>query len=420
MTRGPTPHATPKATREAIRAEALRLGFASCGFAPAEPPAHADAYLEWLRRGHHGEMAWMAREDAVRRRLDPREALPGCRTLIVVAWSYAPGSRPGAPGSGPGTATGRDAADARSFTVPPDAPPSAEPGEGVIARYALGRDYHALFEERLGRLAEAVRAREPDAACKLYVDYGPVLERDHAQRAGLGWIGKNTLLIDPRRGSYLLLGEILTDLALEPDPPFEVDRCGSCTRCLEACPTGAIVAPREVDARLCISYLTIELRGPIPLELRPLVGNRVFGCDICQEVCPWNSPKIVQITAERDYRPRVPRLSGSELDRGAGTHTHPHTHTGPTTDSPSLVELMRMTREEWDLWSRGSAIRRAGYAGFRRNVAVAMGNWFALVGQPPEDALAVLRDALEDEEPLVREHAAWALGRVKCAEAQER
>jgi len=365
--------ADPVAVREALREEALRLGFASCGFAPADVPEHADAYLAWLRRGHHGEMAWIAREDAVRRRLDPRETLPGCRTLILVTWSYAP-SRP---------ADARDP-DPRSFETRSDAPPATGLGDAVVARYALGRDYHDLFEERLGRLAEAVRRHEPDAACKLYVDYGPVLERDHAQRAGLGWIGKNTLLIDPARGSYLLIGEILTDLALEPDPPFEADRCGTCTRCLAACPTGAILGPRELDARLCISYLTIELRGPIPVELRPLVGTRVFGCDICQEVCPWN----------RDPEPGDP--AALELGRPVA----------PQTMRAWAEELLALDDEAFHARYDGTALSRPGRAGLLRNLCVGLGN-----AGDAED-VPLLRRCLEDPSPLVREHAAWALGRA--------
>ncbi len=368
-----SPAADPVAVREALREEALALGFASCGFAPAGTPAHADAYLEWLRRGHHGEMAWIAREDAVRRRLDPREALPGCRTLVVVTWSYAP--------SRPEEVRG---ADPRSCETRPDASPATGRGDALVARYALGRDYHDLFEEKLGRLAEAVRARDPDAACKLYVDYGPVLERDHAQRAGLGWIGKNTLLIDPARGSYLLLGEILTDLDLPPDPPFEADRCGSCARCLAACPTGAIVAPREVDARLCISYLTIELRGPIPVELRPMIGTRVFGCDICQEVCPWN----------RD--PDAGDPAALALGRPVA----------PATMRAWAEELLSMDDESFRARYAGTALARPRRAGLLRNLCVGLGN----AGDPGD--VPLLERCLRDPSPMVREHAAWALDRV--------
>ncbi|MFW6089963.1 MAG: epoxyqueuosine reductase, partial [Gemmatimonadota bacterium] len=219
--------------RERVRRAGLALGFTQVGFAPSEAPAHADAYLRWLEDGHHGELGWMARPDAVRRRLDPREALPGCRTIIVATLSYAPDAGKKAPG---GDSTAED-------------PSSGEPGgdgsaRPIVARYARGRDYHDWFEERLDALAEEVRAIDPEAGVKRYVDYGPVLERDHAQRAGLGWIGKNTMLIHPELGSWLLLGELLTTLEMEPDDPFLADRCGSCRRCIDACPTDAILEHR--------------------------------------------------------------------------------------------------------------------------------------------------------------------------------
>ena len=232
-------------------------------------------------------------------------------------------------------------------------------------------------------------------AGRAYVDTGPLLERELGQRAGLGWFGKNTMLIHPRRGSWHFLGALLLDLDLEPDPPFTADHCGSCSRCLDACPTGALLGRDSsgapvMDATRCISYLTIEHRGPIPSELRPAIGNRVYGCDICQEVCPFNSSKFVQLTPERDYRADW---------RDAPDRPGPSTEL-PGTESPPLVELMRMTREEWDAFSRGSAIRRAGYAGFKRNVAV------AAFGQPPPqrrgevhpaDVLDVARVELEED-----------------------
>jgi epoxyqueuosine reductase len=257
------------------------------------------------------------------------------------------------------------------------------PERAVLARYARGDDYHAIFEEKLGALARFLETNGGRAKC--YVDYGPVLERDLAQRAGLGWIGKNTVLIHPEIGSYIFLGEILTDLELEPDPPFTADRCGTCTRCIEACPTGAIKGPRELDARLCISYLTIELRGPIPRELRPLIGNRVFGCDICQEVCPWN--RYIPETKEERFKPR--EVPGSEL-----------------------VELMGLDDDAFERRYGTSPVSRAKRGGFLRNVAVALGNW----GAP--EAVPALARALDDPDPLVRGHAAWALGRIGSAESE--
>jgi epoxyqueuosine reductase len=359
MASTPLPIADPAARSRSVRRCGLELGFDLVGIAPAERPAHADSYLDWLERGYDAEMSYLRRPDAIERRLDPSTALVGARSLVMVALNYHQR------GDGP----------------------VADPSRPVIARYARGEDYHHVFEEKLTALAQHVRrVCGAGIRTKPYVDYGPVLERDHTQRAGLGWIGKNTVLINPELGSYLFLGEVLTDAELEPDAAFLPDHCGTCTRCIEACPTGAIKGPRELDSRLCISYLTIELRGPIPRELRPLIGNRIFGCDICQEVCPWN--RHIPETSEPRFRPRDD-VTGAEL-----------------------IELMRMSRAEWDVWTRGSAIRRAGYAGFKRNVAVALGNWLGSTEEPPQEPVGVLIEALHDEEPLVRGHAAWGLGRT--------
>ena len=363
-----------------VKAEAHRLGFDLVGVTGVRGSAHAEFYRTWLGHGRHGEMGYLAREDAVARRTRPDEAWPELRSAVVLGMVY---------GEGAGEDAGADA--------------------GIIARYARGRDYHRVMKTKvmaLLRFVEGELGRELPAA-RAYVDTGPVLERELAQRAGLGWFGRNTMLINPGLGSYFFLAALLLDQELEPDAPFTADRCGTCTRCVDACPTGALLgrdadgAP-VMDATRCISYLTIEQRGPIPPELRPLMGNRVYGCDICQEVCPWNAPKFVQVTGERDYQP-----DWRDADDRPAAPTDL-----PGMESPSLIELMRMTREEWDVWTRGSAIRRAGYAGFKRNVAVAMGNWLSQLEEPPEAAVAVLRDALEDEEPLVRQHARWAL---ECA-----
>ncbi|HUG40518.1 MAG TPA: tRNA epoxyqueuosine(34) reductase QueG [Longimicrobiales bacterium] len=382
---------------ERIRAEALRLGFQRVGFTPLRTSDHAVFYRAWLERGLHGSMDYLARPDSAAARMDPAVRWPALRSAVVVAESYA-------------TSTST----------------SGGGGVGVIARYARGRDYHRVLKKKLMALLRFVEAETGRALplARAYVDTGPVLERELARRAGIGWFGRNTMLIDPQAGSYFFLGSLLVPLELEYDEPFEADRCGTCTACVDTCPTGALLgrdangAP-VMDATRCISYLTIENRGEIPRALRPAIGNRIYGCDICQEVCPWNSPRLVQITEETDYLPRVPPDSATGPGRtgsGSGTHPHPHAPRGPSTDSPSLVELMRMTREDWDAFSRGSAIRRAGYEGFKRNVAVAMGNWLVdMQDEPPEEAVAVLREALEDEEPLVREHAAWALGRADSA-----
>jgi epoxyqueuosine reductase len=353
--------AAPRVLSERIREDARALGFALVGVARPDPSAHLDFYRGWLEAGRHGDMAYLARPDAVRRRADLRATLPSVRSVVVVGLDY------------------------RAEEPEGSAP---DPARGVIARYARGRDYHRVLKAKLLRLAGRIEALAGfPVAARAYVDTGPILERDLARRAGLGWFGKSTMLIHPLRGSYFFLGVLLTDLELAADEPFESDHCGSCARCLVACPTGALLGRDErgaavIDATRCISYLTIEQRGPIPRDLRPAIGNRIFGCDICQEVCPFNGAKFVQLTHEPDFAPR------------------------PQTSDPTLVELIAMDEAAWDRFSRGSAVRRSGRAGFLRNVAVALGNWGS------ERAVPALTRALGDTEPLVRGHAAWALGRV--------
>jgi epoxyqueuosine reductase len=377
-----------QALTEALKAEALRLGFDAAGVADVRASDHAALYRAWIEAGRHGSMEYLAREDAVARRLRP----DGFRSAIVVTLNYYPG----------------------------DEDAVADASRGIIARYARGRDYHRVMKQKLLALLawlEGELGRELPLA-RAYVDTGPVLERELAQRAGLGWFGRNTMLLHPRRGSYFFIGSLLLDIELAADAPFDTDHCGTCNACVSACPTGALLgrdasgAP-VMDARRCISYLTIENRGPIPRELRPLIGNRVFGCDICQEVCPWNGPKFVQITRVRDFDP-----DGREGERERlRKRLREQREALPGTSVPSLISLMRMTYEEWDEWTRGSAIRRAGYGGLKRNVAVALGNWLAAVADPPADAVAVLVEALTDPEPLVRGHAAWALGETGSADA---
>lgn len=304
-------------------------------------------------------MHYLTRPDAIERRLQPSRALPGARSIIVVAINY-----------------NLD-----------DAGPINSPDRPVVARYARGADYHDVFEQKLAELADALaEIAQRDIETRAYVDYGPVLERDHAQRAGLGWIGKNTVLINPDLGSYLFLGELFTDVELLPDDPFLPDRCGTCVSCIEACPTGAILGPRELDSRLCISYLTIELRGPIPIELRPLIANRVFGCDICQEVCPWN--QHAPTTREPRFRPRAD-ITG-----------------------PELADLMSLNATDFKARFGDTPLARTRRAGFLRNVAVALGNW----GDPA--AVPALARGLGDDDPLVRGHSAWALGRIATHDAR--
>src|SRR5690606_4256154 len=320
-----------------LKARALELGFDRAGIAPVRPSEHAAVYRAWLDAGRHGTMHYLARPDAVERRLDPQAAWPELRSALVVAHHYDP----------------RDDDDV-----------AADPARAVIARYARGRDYHKLIKPKLLSLLRWLQAevgRELPAA-RAYVDTGPVLGRELARRAGLGWFGRNTMLIHPRRGSYFFIGTLLVEVELEPDAPFEEDRCGTCSACVDACPTGALLgrdangAP-VIDATRCISYLTIELRGPIPRELRPLIGNRVFGCDVCQEVCPY-SRKFSRPTSELAFSPRGPGEPPPGVERLPSDAWH------PGTAAPSLVDLMSMDEAAWEAFSRGSALRRAGRAGF--------------------------------------------------------
>jgi epoxyqueuosine reductase len=344
-----------------IRERALEIGFDAVGIAPIRPSAHAEAYARWIAAGQHGEMGYLAREDAVAKRAEPDRVVSGVRSAIVVAKNYYPGEEEG------------DLA--------------IDPARAFFARYARNEDYHQVLKPRLIEVQEWIDRELTPVGGRAYVDTGPVLERELAQRAGLGWFGRNTMLIRPGEGSYFFLGVVLLDIELDYDEPFERDHCGTCTSCLSACPTGALLGRDEtgaplMDARRCISYLTIELKGPIPRELRPLIGNRIYGCDICQEVCPFNNTKFVQITSEEAFWPR------------AGVH------------GAKLVALMSLSQEEFSARFRKSPVKRAKRRGLLRNVAVALGNWGST------EAVPVLAAALSDEEPLIRGHAAWALGRI--------
>jgi epoxyqueuosine reductase len=363
---------SPGELRRAIEERARGLGFSLVGVTGVLESAHMGFYRSWLAAERHGEMAYLAREDSVARREDLSLTMEGARSVILVAHEYAQEDPPGVP---------------------------ADASRGVIARYARGSDYHDVVKDKLKSLLVWLDGRiEGGVAGRPYVDTGPILERELAQRAGLGWFGRNTMLINPRRGSYFFIGLLLVDVELPADEPFTADRCGTCRACLDACPTGALLgrdatgAP-VIDARRCISYLTIELRGPIPAELREPMGNRVFGCDICQEVCPFNR-SFAAPTREPAYAPSLAH---------------------PGTDGPQLVELLDVALDEdaWRAFTRRSPMRRAGRAGLARNVCVALGNW----GSP--DAVQPLLRALADTDALVRGHAAWALGRVGTAEAAE-
>jgi len=341
-----------------IKEEAQRLGFELAGISPVTLPPHEESFAKWLREGFSGQLDYLKRTEHLRR--DPHELMPWAVSVVSVGMNY--------------------------YT--PFARPQAAPERrGWISRYAWGDDYHDLMKRRLESLLGRIRElHDGPVIGKVFVDSGPVLERDFAGVAGLGWIGKNTHLISPKKGSWFFLGELFLNLPLAYDRPMR-DRCGKCALCLEACPTGAFVGPYILDARRCISYLTIELKGWMPRHLRPLVGNHVFGCDICQEVCPYNVK--AQPTAEQAYAPRT------------GLY------------APDLIALLGLSEEEFRRRFRGSPILRAKRRGFLRNVAVALGNLKV------DNAVPALITALQDEEALVRGHAAWALGRIGSAQAQD-
>jgi epoxyqueuosine reductase len=374
-----------------VKAEAARLGFDLVGVTTPDPPPHLATYRDWLAVGHHGEMAYLASERAQVRRANPRLILPECRSILVLGTHYSPAT-PIVP-SPAGQPAGAVLPTAQTLL--------ARRTDGNIASYAWGEDYHQVLEERLSALADFCQtlAGKP-FACRWYTDTGPLLERDLAQRAGLGWIGKNTCLINPRAGSYFFLSELLLSLELQPDPAFTPDHCGSCQRCIEACPTGCILPDRTLDARRCISYLTIEQKGPLPSDLRPHIGQWVFGCDICQQVCPWNVRFARPITQEVFLPPAD--VAGAHLPFGI-----------------NLVETLSLSPEAFNHRFRKSPLRRTKRRGLLRNAAVALANTLTHSSsnrptgvQSPPGAHDALIAALHDLEPLVRGHAAWALGKL--------
>jgi epoxyqueuosine reductase len=345
------PPAGPRELAALLKEWALAAGFDRAGVAALEPSAHGAAFRRWLARGDQAGMAYLERRPEAR--LAPASLLAGARSVLCVALQYHPLTGEPAPAG--------------------DLWPR-------VARYARGRDYHDLMGERLRRLAARIAAAFPGAATRPYVDTGPVLERELAARAGLGVAGKNTNLLDRQAGSWFLLGELLLTLDLTPDAPV-ADLCGRCTRCLDACPTGALPAPYRLDSRRCISYWTIEHRGALPPAARQLVGDWVFGCDVCQEVCPWN------------HRP-------------AGA-AHPELGLPAERAALDLVGLLRLDREGYVARFRGSPMKRAKQEGLQRNAAVAMGN------RADRRYVPALAAALAGApSPVVRGHAAWALGRL--------
>jgi epoxyqueuosine reductase len=331
-----------------IKDKARQLGFFLAGVTLPEPPPHLNTFEQWLAQSHHGAMKYLATEKARARRADPKQILPECKSILVLATPY-------------------------SHPLPA--------GEGLglrVASYAHGEDYHTVLPARMAELVRFIEEQaERPIKNRFYTDTGPILERDLAQRAGIGWIGKNSCLIHPKQGSYFFISEIFLDLALEPDPAFVTDHCGTCTRCITACPTDCILPNRTLDATRCISYLTIELKDDIPVELREKIGAWVFGCDICQMVCPWN-----RFAPEGD-----PAFSDKE-------------------PLPPLTGELTLTPEAFNRRFKRTPVSRAKRRGYLRNVAVALGNTGDV------HALPVLQNALDHDEPMVREHAQWAMEQI--------
>ena len=349
----------PTDLKERIIREATssRLGFLLAGVTTPDPPPHLSAFENWISRGRHAAMDYLGDDRSRARRADPRLILPECKSILVLALPYADPNR--AP-----------------------AKENVNVIEGRTASYAWGDDYHLVISERLQKLAAFIEEQVGHPVPhRCYTDTGPILERDLAQRAGLGWIGKNTCLIHPRHGSYFLLAEILLGIELEVDPPFQTDHCGTCTRCIEACPTHCILPDRTLEARLCISYLTIELKDDIPADLRPRLGNWVFGCDVCQMVCPWN--RFAASAGDGALAPR------QNLPR------------------PDLVRELELTAGEFNRKFKNSPVKRAKHRGYLRNITVALGN------SKDPGALPALKKALDNPEQMVRSHAAWAVGQIE-------
>jgi epoxyqueuosine reductase len=337
-----------------IKDQARALGFELVGIAPATEADGFDHLREWLDQGMAGEMQYMHRHRDARRR--PQSVLKDVQSVVMVGISYHSGKEP-----------------------------NAEPGnggpKGRVAQYARGADYHVVIKQKLNQLLSWIQEHAPGSAGRAVVDTAPILERDFARRAGLGWFGKNTMLIHPRLGSYFFIGALLLDLELAPDAPFAKNHCGTCTACLDACPTDAFPRPGELDARRCISYLTIELRSPVPEDLRTGIGDWIFGCDICQEVCPWN----------RKAPPGHDSDLGSRAELAA----------------LNALEILGLSEAEFRARFRDTAIWRAGWAGLRRNAAIVLGNTAG------EEALPTLERAALDPDATVSEAGRWAMGRIQ-------
>ena len=338
--------------KQSIKDKSRQLGFSLAGVTLPETPPHYSTFENWLTQGHHGSMDYLANDRSRARRADPFEILPECKSILVLATPYYP----------PSPFRREDKGEVRT----------------QIAAYAQGADYHDIIPARMKELVQFIEEQVGGPVKnRYYTDTGPILERDLAQSAGIGWIGKNTLLINPKVGSYFFISEILLDLELEPDPPFVTDHCGTCTRCIQACPTDCILPNRTLDAKRCISYLTIELKGDIPIAFRDKIGNWVFGCDICQMVCPWN-----RFAPDGD-----PAFDASRSPQ-------------------TLTEELALTPQTFNQRFKGSPIKRTKRRGYLRNIAVALGNTGNMHHLP------VLQNALNHDEPMVRDHADWAINKI--------
>ncbi len=371
MTNRRSPKLNTEQMAAAIKAWGLAAGFQHIGITGTDLSADEARLLSWLNVQHHGEMAYMQRYGTKRSR--PADLLPGTLRIISARMDYLP----------------------HGGAMPEKV--LADPALAYISRYALGRDYHKIMRARLRKLARRIERAIGEYAYRVFTDSAPVMEKPLARNAGLGWLGKHTNLIHEKAGSWFFLGEIYTDLPLATDRPYTADHCGSCRACLDVCPTAAIVAPYQLDARRCISYLTIELHGPIPEAYRPLIGNRIYGCDDCQLVCPWN--QFARHSDEQDYQPR----------HGL--------------DNITLLQCFRWTEQEFLHKTEGSAIRRIGYVRWLRNVAVALGNVLgnandagkAVSVEMTAGIIAALNERLEHPSALVREHVRWALAQRKAS-----
>ena len=334
-----------------IKAWAKDLGFQQCGITDCDLSAEQSHYETWLEQQFQGNMEYLGNH--IEKRFQPDQLVPGAQRIICVRMDYMP-------------------PETQPLTVLEDS------AQAYISRYTLGRDYHKLIRKRLTELGKKIDAATGERVFRAFVDSAPILERPLAEKAGLGWRGKHTLVINRQAGSLFFLGELFIDLPLPIDPPVTENHCGACTACLDVCPTQAFPQANLLDARRCISYLTIEHKGSIAPELRPLIGNRIFGCDDCQLICPWN--RFAQITAEQDFHPRQ------------------------KLDSSTLIELFRWSEAEFLKRTEGSAIRRTGYEGWLRNIAIALGN-----SRGGDEVIKALTEKREHSSALVREHVSWAL-----------